>query len=207
VVEGNRVMLVGHSLGSFISTIEASTYHDVDGVILSGYSHSTGPGAETLQASLYPASLDPKFAGAALPPLYFTTLPGTRAGDFYFTPNADPAVIALDEELKQTSTLGEVNDIAASFAASMGITVPTLVAVGDFDTVDCRDPSCSASRSLVTEPANYSPEACVRVIDIPESGHDLNLHRNAPLWYALATTWSELFVGSDTRRPPPLTCR
>src|SRR5579859_2188160 len=34
-----RVLLVGHSLGSAMSWIEAGTYHDVDGVIITGMTH------------------------------------------------------------------------------------------------------------------------------------------------------------------------
>ena len=35
----NRVVLVGHSTGSAVAAIEANTYEDVDGLILTGWGH------------------------------------------------------------------------------------------------------------------------------------------------------------------------
>jgi pimeloyl-ACP methyl ester carboxylesterase len=195
-LEAKRIILVGHSLGSFISTIEASTYNDVDALILSAYSHSTGPGVLGLEASLYPAAFDPKFAANPPPENYITTLPGTRAGDFYYAPTADPAVIAVDEQLKQTATLGELFDLLnpATFAASSSVTVPTLVAVGDFDSIDCQPPSCSASNSLAAE-ASFFGTPRVQVVDFPNAGHDLNLQENARDWFLAARVWADWTIG------------
>ncbi len=206
-VRGKRVMLVGHSLGSYISAIEASTYDDVDGVVLSGYSHTVGPGIAVVESSVYPAALDPKFAGLVLPFDYLTTLPGTRGTAFYDATFADPAVIAEDEQLKSTVTVGELSDLFSSYPASLGIQVPTLVADGDFDSIDCNAPSCSASATLATEASNFPAAACVRVVDIPDSGHDLNLHRDAPLWFGIANLWSDLHVGPLADLPPVESCR
>ncbi len=206
-VRGKRVMLVGHSLGSYISAIEASTYNDVDGVILSGYSHTAGPGIQVIEASVYPAAFDPKFAGLSLPFDYLTTLPGTRGTAFYDVAFADPAIIAEDEQLKETVAVGELVDLFPSYPASLGIQVPALVAVGDFDSIDCNPPSCSASATLANEAANFGPAACVRVVDIPFSGHDLNLHRDAPLWFGAANLWSDLHVGPFSDLPAPEPCR
>lgn len=44
-VRFDRVVLVGHSLGSGVATLEAATYHDVDGVILTGTTHLASPPA------------------------------------------------------------------------------------------------------------------------------------------------------------------
>ena len=206
-VQGNRVMLVGHSLGSYISAIEAATYGDVDGVILSGYSHTVGPGIAVVESLVEPAAFDPKFASLGLPLGYLTTLPGTRGQAFYHVPAADPAVIDLDEQLKQTVTTGELGDLFPSYPASLGIRVPTLVADGDFDSIDCAAPSCSASGTLDTEASNFAPQACVQVVDIPFSGHDLNLHRDAPAWFLVAQLWSDSRVGRLADLPAPEPCR
>ena len=205
-VGGSRVILVGHSLGSYISAIEASTYGDVDGVVLSAYSHTVGPGTPILESDVYPAAFDPKFASLGLPLDYLTTLPGTRGQAFYYLPGADPAVIAEDEVLKQTVAVGELTDLDSSFPESLGIHVPTLVADGDFDAIDCNAPSCSRSGSLATEASNFGPDACVQVADIPFSGHDLNLHRNAPAWFGVALLWSDLRVGRFADLPPLAPC-
>jgi pimeloyl-ACP methyl ester carboxylesterase len=79
-----RVMLVGHSLGSGLAVIEAATYHDVAGVVLTGFAHPISP-TGTLNAFLnylYPAALDPKFAGTGVDVGYDTTIPGTRDAFF-----------------------------------------------------------------------------------------------------------------------------
>ncbi len=206
LVQAKRIELVGHSLGSYISAIEASTFDDVDGVILSAYSHTVGPGTAVLVSDVYPAAFDPKFAALNLPFDYLTTLPGTRGQAFYYLPGADPNVIALDEQLKQTVAVGELSDLDSSFPESLGIHVPTLVADGDFDSIDCNAPSCSKGGTLATEASNFSPDACVQIADIPLSGHDLNLHRDAPVWFGVAHLWSDLRVGRFANLPPVERC-
>ena len=42
-ISADRVVLVGHSLGSVISIQEAATFGDVDGVVLTGLSHTVTP--------------------------------------------------------------------------------------------------------------------------------------------------------------------
>jgi pimeloyl-ACP methyl ester carboxylesterase len=205
-VKGERIQLVGFSLGSFISTIEASTYDDVDGIILSSYSHTVGPAGDASFGTVYPASFDPKFADLGLPPDYLTTIPGTRTFLFFYEPGVDPANLALDEELKQTVTVGELADIFPSFAASSGVHVPTLVVVGDYDFIACEAPSCSESDSLADEASFYPPDACVEIDVIPNSGHSLNLHLNAQDWFAVARDWSDRWIGPSTLVPLPDSC-
>lgn len=55
----SRVLLVGHSMGSGVSTLEAATYRDVDGVMLTGMAHPLAPEAlvEALTQWTYPAIL------------------------------------------------------------------------------------------------------------------------------------------------------
>ncbi len=103
-IRAKRVALVGHSLGSVIAIQEAATYGDVDGIVLTGVSHTLTPALGDVQ--FYPASFDPRFAGQTIPDGYLTTVPGTR-GIFYYLPSADPLVLALDEQTKETVTIGE----------------------------------------------------------------------------------------------------
>jgi hypothetical protein len=44
-------------------------------------------------------------------------------------------------------------------------------------------------------------------VDIPFSGHDLNLHRDAPAWFLMARLWSDLRVGRLAELPPLEPCR
>ncbi|HZO75444.1 MAG TPA: hypothetical protein VFB60_24790 [Ktedonobacteraceae bacterium] len=103
-----QVLLVGHSLGSAISWIEASTYHDVNGVIISGLLHLVNAtNVASVVTTLYAATLDPRFAADAFNlnyAGYLTTKPRTRGQSFYYLPNADPQVIATDEATKETVT-------------------------------------------------------------------------------------------------------
>src|SRR5579859_4516176 len=79
-----RVLLVGHSLGSAICWIEAGTYHDVDGVIITGMTHHLDlMKLVAIFSSFYPALLDPRFSGDGYGAEYITTRSGTRASDFY----------------------------------------------------------------------------------------------------------------------------
>lgn len=203
-VTGSRVMTVGHSMGSVTAIREAATYHDVDGVILTGYLHNVGPGLAEITANLFPASLDPHFAGRNIPANYLTTLAGTRgASYFYHAATTDPAVVAADEATKETATIGEFSDFYASAALSPQIDVPVLSVVGDLDRNFCV-PSCSEAGLLEAEEQFFSPDTHLRVVQIPRASHNINLHEQAPLWYAAAALWSGLRVGVDTRWPAPL---
>jgi pimeloyl-ACP methyl ester carboxylesterase len=201
-VRADRVALVGHSLGSVISMQEAGTYGDVDGVVLTGVSHNVTPVLGDILSSLYPANLDPHFAGRSIPDGYLTSLPGLRT-IFYQAPFFDPQVVAVDDQNKETVTTAELATAVPALALSASIHVPVLVVVGDFDAAFCTAPSCSASGSLASEPSFYPADACAEAVAIPESGHDLNLHYTAPLTYSTILDWMDRRVGSDTKAPAP----
>ena len=204
-IRAERVVLVGHSLGSLISIQEAATYGDVDGVVLTGLTHTVTPVLGEIFAILYPASLDPRFAGSGIPDGYLTTLPGERTL-FYYLPSADPAVIAIDEQTKETVTGAELDTAFPALALSSGIHVPVIVVVGDLDLAFCNAPSCSESGSINTEPGFYPPDACAEAVAVPGAGHDLNLHIQAPLAYDAVLEWMDRRVGSDPRVAPPEPC-
>ncbi|MES1241505.1 MAG: alpha/beta fold hydrolase [Acidobacteriota bacterium] len=202
-IRAERVALVGHSLGSLIAIQEAATWSDVDGVALTGLSHTVTPALG--EVLLYPANLDPRFAGQGVPDGYLTTVPGTR-GVFYSLPSADPLVLALDEATKETATGAELDTAFPALALSVGIHVPALVEVGDLDRAFCADPSCSVSGSLGIEAGLFPADACVETAAIAGAGHDLNLHVQAPAAYDVLLDWLDRRVGSDTRVPPPVPC-
>jgi pimeloyl-ACP methyl ester carboxylesterase len=207
-VRFDRIVLVGHSFGSFIAWAEAATYRDVDGLIISGTSHlEDPPGAAAIEATLYPAAFDPRFAGAGLSLDYFTTLPGVRGADFYYLPHTDPAVLALDEATKDVVPLGLFFDRTSTYAMTREIHVPVLGVVGDYDTLSCEAPSCSRSGSFQSEGSYYPADACFSSFVLQNAGHDLNLHRNAPAWFAHAQSWARAYVGADPQQPASVRCR
>lgn len=203
-ITAERVVLVGHSLGSVISIQEAATYGDVDGVVLTGVSHTITPALNEIFAVLYPANLDPRFPG--VPDGYLTTLPGTR-DVFYYPPSRDPLVLAIDEETKETVTTAELDTAVPALFLSSGIHVPVLVIVGDHDRAFCGEPTCSASGSLAAEAGFFPPDACVETAAVAGAGHDLNLHFQAPAAYDVILGWMDRRVGSDPKVPPPSPCQ
>jgi pimeloyl-ACP methyl ester carboxylesterase len=204
-IRAERVALVGHSLGSVISIDEAGTYGDVDGVVLTGASHTVTPVLGDTLSTLYPANLDPRFAGRNLPDGYLTSQPGLR-NVFYHAPFFDPRVLALDEQTKETVTTAELNTAVPALGLSTGIHVPVLVVVGDDDAAFCAPPTCSASGSLANEPGFYPPDACTETAAIPGTGHDLNLHYTAPLTFVTIQSWMDRRVGRNPNAPPPQPC-
>ncbi len=196
-----HVIMVGHSLGSLEAWIEAGTYHDVDAVIITGALHALNPDAATLVATdFYPAVDDPKFAGSGLDDGYLTTVPGTRESLFYDPATANPAVVALDEANKDTATVAEVDDTVALLSEpaaeqpSYQINVPVLVVVGADDNIFCTGVTvynCASAASVQSfESQYYSPAAHLKVVVIPDTGHDLALSTTAPITDAVMLGWS-----------------
>jgi pimeloyl-ACP methyl ester carboxylesterase len=198
-----RVLWVGHSFGAMLAWTEVSRYHDVDGVIVSGALHEVSPSfvQNALATASIPANLDQHFAGVDLDDGYLTTLSGTRGNLLYFAPTADPRVIAVDEANKDTVTLAElatglplIQAPQANTSPSRLIDVPVLDVIGqrdaDFCAVDAVD--CSRLDSVMrVEAPYYSPEAQLRLVLVPATGHALNLHRTAPVWYGAALAWTQ----------------
>lgn len=195
-----RVLIVGHSLGSGIVWLEAGTYHDVSGVVITGLTHHFNATAfSTVLASLYPADLDPRFSGDHYGVGYVTTRPGTRGGDFYYQPGADPNVIAADEATKETATDGEATSFAQVLVdgISAQITAPVLLVLGQQDSIFCgllATDCSSASTVYQAEAPYYSPQAQLQVVVVPNTGHDLNLHESASAWFAAAASWAFQYV-------------
>lgn len=130
----------------------------------------------------YPAGLDPKFANLLLDPDYLTTRPGTR-GSFYQPGNYDPAVLAKDEELKQTDTTGELATFAvpALVEAGVKIKVPTLLVVGEHDVFFCTPPQhqpCSQAQVLDSQQPYFAPGANLRAYVQRGAGHNIALELN-----------------------------
>ncbi len=134
-----RVVLVSHSVGSSIAGVEAATYHDVAGVVITGVlQHFSNNGLTTVDNTLYPAKQDPRFKKLRLDSGYITTMPGTRAQDFYYIPRSDPQVRMVDEKTKQTTSLSEFTSDDGFFEdISKQIDVPVLDVVGQKDTMAC----------------------------------------------------------------------
>jgi pimeloyl-ACP methyl ester carboxylesterase len=188
----DQVVLVGHSLGTTLAIAEAKTYDDVDGLILTGFTHSLNPlGLPTAVNFFYPTQLDPKF-GLLGPLNYLTTMPNSRDDMFYNTANADPAVIALDEQLKDVLSVGQTTfPVHVTSFESLHIDVPVFALVGSEDDLFCGIlVDCSSAASLYAfESTFYAPEACLQADVVEGAGHDINLHLNAQDAYGRMLDW------------------
>ena len=196
-VHFDRVILVGHSLGSGVSVMEAATYHDVDGVILTGMTHlvSAVTATKIFTMSVYPVTLDPQLSERGGDPGYITTIPGKREPLFYSTSDADAQVIAIDEDTKdQVSILGVGTVILFDFLSptSRDMNVPVLLAVGERDAIFCgllaRD--CSSAEAVRKGEAPYFSRAAeLSTYVLPGSGHSMALHKNAAEYREATRAW------------------
>ncbi len=211
-----RIILAGHSLGSYVIMQEAADWGGADALILTAALHSTNLAARArLRATFYPAAADPEFARAGLPAGYDTTRPGTRGASFYNLAYARPQVIAEDEALKDTVTTGElatIGDVIGSPQLTRRIRVPVLLVVGQDDSLNCGTPSqglsCdSPAAILARESAGYSPAACLQALVVPRAGHDINLHPGAPQWFTAAARWTAQLTGAPSGTLPARPCR
>lgn len=201
----DKVAGVGHSLGAGILQYEAGTVADdnlvPDFLILIGYLSKADPTVVAqIGADLYPAAEDPAFAAAGLPAGYLTTRPGTRGDLFFDGADSDPAIIAEDETVKQTSTLAERTTVGAArdTKVTRAIRVPVLLAVGQRDRLACAHNlglSCDGPAAVVArEAANFSAQTCLSAYVLPGAGHAINLHRNARLAYDFGNDWLDKYT-------------
>jgi pimeloyl-ACP methyl ester carboxylesterase len=195
-----RVVLVGHSYGSITSISEAGTYHDVDGVVATGVTHTLAPiglGAAGVSLLTNPAMVDPRFAPMVkLDPGYVSTRPGTRGDLFYSPSTSDPAVIAADEATKSTGTLVELGTLPPYIVLSAGVTVPVIVINGQFDWIFCREAgglaleSCANDQALLQSERPFWPNAAqLEAYVLPGSGHSVNFATNVDLFRNRVVTW------------------
>ncbi|MGW1003560.1 alpha/beta hydrolase [Streptomyces sp. NPDC002520] len=195
------VITGGHSLGSGIVTWEAATFHDVDGVLLTGIGHHlVSTHVTRLFTSTVPANLDPRFADYGLDAGYLTTAPGTREELFYAPGDPDPQVVTTDEATKSVFSATESPDNVAAvlLPVSRSIDVPVLLAVGQGDRFFCGPllggADCSTSATFAAAEAPYfSSSAQLQTYVLPGFGHDVNLAPNTQLYQQAVLAWLDSF--------------
>jgi alpha-beta hydrolase superfamily lysophospholipase len=183
-----KIVLTGHSYGTFVSDLTSATYHDVDGVIGTGwFQQPSALGVAGIVSILWPAALDPRFIGTIVDPTYVTTRPGAR-GFFYHSADTDPAVIAADEATKDTASLSETTYLlpeATGLTTRIG--VPTLRVVGQYDNVICNPLPCTQDGLARIAPALFP--AGVTVYVQPNAGHDVALELNNTDGFNAQLSW------------------
>jgi hypothetical protein len=115
---------------------------------------------------LTPAATDPVLGKKKLPADYLTTVSNTRKA-FYHPPNTNPTTPAADERAKATTTAAEVPGFAQELTSH-------------------------AFAKAVRVPVRAAPSVQAELV--PNAGHDLAPHRNAPSTTALIDRWASSAV-------------
>jgi pimeloyl-ACP methyl ester carboxylesterase len=194
----DKVVLVGHSIGSATATTEAARYRDVDGVVITGLTHHiNGPGAVPVFTTLTPAALESEPDGYGPDLGYLTTVVGTRYSSFHTPGATDPGALAFDEATKGVVTAGETLDtglMSSLVPVSRQIAVPVMVVMGGRDANFCGPPfgaDCSSNDALrASEEPFYAPEARLSTHVVPGYGHSLNYSPQAPAYHRAVIEWT-----------------
>ncbi len=190
-----KVVLVGHSLGTLVGMTEASRYKDVDGFIATGIMHGVNlTSAPLFNTFATPAPLDPRFRDRD--PGYVTTRPGDRGSPLFYNPgHFDPAIVETDEaEAKDTITATELGlfPVPLVDGTAAGVEAPVLVVAGSADHIFCGQPgggNCTSAETVAAGEGAAYRNAPVSAFVLPGSGHCINLHTNATEWFAAAESW------------------
>jgi len=189
-----KVVLCGHSLGSAISINEASTYKDIDGLILTGYVHAP-EGYQ--QAAKYMHNFElaknvERFSH--LDDYFMVTTPAGRKALFYHD-NAIDEVI--DYDIAHMDVFAVTNLEVMSLENSRNskdIEVPVLFVLGQHDFCFCSNddyPAICAGVDALTawEAHHFVSSSNFTVYLVADNGHNLNLHPNAPIYFETVSKW------------------
>lgn len=193
------INVVTHSIGGLVGIEEAARFGDIDRLVVTGMLHGTGVGIGGLRTftNFYPAMLDPVVSADTADVGWVTTLPGTRDDVFFHPPAADPAVIAYDEAHKDVTTeltlatSALVNKLPPALNSTSRVRVPVLVMVGEHDALfcglllDCRDRQAVQQ----SEAAFYPRAASLTILTVPDTGHNLALHRSSNITHSTVSEW------------------
>ncbi|WP_189077374.1 alpha/beta hydrolase [Mangrovihabitans endophyticus] len=195
------VVLGGYSLGSAVSEIEASTFHDVDAVLITALGHYNNPaGTAAIIANGQDPNTDPVLGGRhRYDDGYATTKPGSRETVFYADRPMEPGVLVADELTKDVDAFLEAGDpLVIDPSVSRAIDVPVMFALGDHDPLMCGDgyEDCTSTAALRAQEAPFWTSApSFDVLLLPNAGHGLNLVPNTRVYQAAARCWLDRMVG------------
>jgi pimeloyl-ACP methyl ester carboxylesterase len=192
----NRIVTVGHSLGSAIVAAHAvsaaldSSVEPVDGSILTGFSHLPLPGTPLFfMMATWPVRT--ARGGERLPAGYRTTIPGTRRA-LYAPGPAERAVLVADERLKETTA--NVREVVGRSLPLVYRTRvlggPLLIITGSRDTVVCGRPAW-----MRLERRFFAPRADVSIVSARGFGHCLNTSPRAIRVFSSMIEWCHSRVG------------
>jgi len=196
----DKVVVGGHSIGAAMALIEAGVHHDVDGVLVTGFTHRMNlVTVVPVLANMIPAALDPRLDRFGLDLGYLTTAPGTRFGAFHSPGPQVGDAIAVDEATKDVFAASEAVDTIALNNVVIPFTrlvdAPVMVAVGRGDTHFCGRPlgsDCTSAEALRASEAPFFPaSARLHAYVLDGYGHAINYAPNAPDFHAAVLAWTD----------------
>jgi pimeloyl-ACP methyl ester carboxylesterase len=191
-----KVILVGHSLGSIVSTVAAAKYGLVDGVVLTGMLHTYDEESITsFMSSIVPAEQDPVFADANLPPGY-VTIPLEARKIFYNLANTDPNIYAIDNMTKGTGTIGDLM-ILDAISLTTKIKVPVLLVMGEKDKLFCNTALPCTNSSILDRENSFFTTVKLEAYSLPNAGHNINYDLNAQDYFKAVKNWSNKHIGTN----------
>ena len=186
-----RVVLASYCFGGLIAQVEAYSFKDVDGFVMlsSAFDQGYTPAAA---ADLFarpdgPAAVCSRGGErkrASGPPHYAYVFKGTERARWFH--DADPRLVAAVVHRHEREPCGEGPSTAPALAADQAhlrdIAVPVLLVFGRRDAVFGPD---AGERQL----ALFAGSRDAKLVEIPRSGHALQLERTAPLTRVAVARW------------------
>ena len=200
----NDVIGIGHSLGSgTLAGVAANHPGDLDAMVLTGYGAAVTPQTLQLDKLYQVAARTVTQRWASLDPGYVTVTPNAveKIGLLYGPDTSDTALAAASTHqgtLSDTELSSRPQGAAAS-EQSARITIPVLVADGQYDRHYCEGNDVNAAPSLKPEcqsPTAFDayekqllPNACLASGLIANSGHAIQEEKAAPTANAMYLAW------------------
>ncbi|MDH6244009.1 alpha/beta fold hydrolase [Mycobacterium sp. OTB74] len=188
-----RVVLVGHSMGSVVCGATAAVCADVDAVVLTGYLPVDGTPAmgDDLFDYAFVSALEglPQLQGIVddeyLVPRADLGVEQLR----YWAAQTDPAMPAFDSLIKGAATKAELSDAAVAGPGIRAIATPALGLIGQHDAllIDQSLGETDTHDTVRRVAQGIGPNFDFAVI--PDAGHMLNLQRNAQDCFVAMDDW------------------
>jgi pimeloyl-ACP methyl ester carboxylesterase len=189
----SRVVLIGHSMGSVVAGAAVASGADCDALIMTGYlpvDGTTEMGDELFEYAFTPAL-------SALPGLrgivdadYLAARSDLGVDELrYWAPQTDPDILAAEKLLRGPATRAELRDAALAGPLIRTIAAPTLALVGQRDCllIDASQGDVDTSDAVNRISPGIGPNFAFEVV--PDTGHMLNLQRNAHNAFELMEGW------------------
>jgi len=188
-----KVGLVGHA-GASLTATHVADVREADALMLIGFAHTLTPEGEASFDNIWPAMLDPKFAGVIADPNYLTSVPGERAAFLFNESLTTPSMLAADEAGKDLFAAG----LAMSFPAatldplrSLSVTEPTYMLLGSEDLGFCGGSFvCGGDGFESHEAAFWSNGVDTEVVESFGNGILFQVNSGEVLWKM--STWMDV---------------